>query len=73
MSSFANRFQNGPKLLSQLLKESMKIDPTFPVLWEPHFQALDRRVGIILSGVRDCIAKNSIEDVIISYENVIFT
>lgn len=45
----------------------------FIVIWEPHLEALDRRVDIILKGVRDCILKNSIEDVVINYENVVFT
>lgn len=66
------RFHRGPKLLSQLMRESMSSDPVQPVLWEPHLEALDRRVGIILKGVRDCINKNTVDDVVITYENVIF-
>lgn len=58
------RFQNGPKPLSQLMRESMADDPVQPVLWEPHLLALDRRVTIILSAVGDCIKKHSIHDVI---------
>lgn len=37
----------------------MANDPVFPVLWEPHYYALDRRVGIILQTVRDCVHKKS--------------
>lgn len=55
------------------MRESLGKDPVAPVLWEPHFNALDRRVDIILKGVRDCIQKNSVEDVVINYENVVFT
>lgn len=55
------------------MRESLKKDPVAPVLWEPHLEALDRRVDIILNGIRDCMKKNSIEDVVISYENVVFT
>lgn len=35
----------------------MSIDPIAPVLWEPHLVALDRRVVIILQGIRDCLKK----------------
>lgn len=28
---------------------------TAPILWEPHFTALDRRVAIILNEIRKCI------------------
>ncbi|XP_031624511.1 extracellular serine/threonine protein CG31145-like [Contarinia nasturtii] len=66
-------FQAGAKPLSSVLRESLARDPIAPVLWEPHLEALDRRVDIILKGVRDCIAKNSIDDVVITYENVVFT
>lgn len=67
------RFQRGPKPLSEIMRESLAKDPIAPVLWEPHLIALDRRVDLILKGVRDCIQKNSIEDVVITYENVVFT
>lgn len=68
-----SRFHTGPKRLSQLMRESMFKDPIAPVLWEPHLDALDRRIGIILKGIRDCIAKNTVDDVVITYENVIFS
>lgn len=55
------------------MRDSLANDPIAPVLWEPHLEALDRRVDIILKGVRDCIRKNSVEDVVITYENVVFT
>lgn len=44
------------------MRESMQRDPVNPILWEPHFEALDRRVGIILQGIRDCIKKNPPEE-----------
>lgn len=50
----------------------MASDPVAPVLWEPHMIALDRRVAIILKGISDCIKKNTVDDVVITYENVIF-
>jgi len=65
-------FHNGPKQLSQLMRESMSKDPIAPILWEPHLEALDRRVAIILKGIRDCVIQNAGTDVVISYENVKF-
>lgn len=57
------RFHNGPKPLSQLMRESMVGDPVASVLWEPHLTALDRRVNIILNTVQRCIETHSIRDV----------
>ncbi|KAH8414591.1 hypothetical protein KR215_009782, partial [Drosophila sulfurigaster] len=51
-------FHNGPKPLSQVMGESLSNDPVSPVLWQPHLEALDRRVGIILQSIRDCIKRN---------------
>ncbi|KAH9502553.1 hypothetical protein Btru_068975 [Bulinus truncatus] len=47
----------GPDSLSHVLRESLKTDPSYPVLWEPHLDALDRRVGKILQVVSGCINK----------------
>lgn len=59
------------------MRESMASDPIAPVLWEPHLTALDRRVNIVLNIARECIAINSIDDVIYPRdnfgENVIFS
>ncbi|XP_075148218.1 uncharacterized protein LOC142222136 [Haematobia irritans] len=63
-------FHNGPRQLSQVMRESMLVDPVSPVLWEPHLAALDRRVGIILQGVRDCVKKNPPEEADGSEDNV---
>ena len=51
------------------MRESLARDPVAPVLWEPHLEALDRRIGITLQGIRDCLAKNKEEDVIVSNES----
>ncbi|XP_016035906.2 extracellular serine/threonine protein CG31145 isoform X1 [Drosophila simulans] len=56
-------FHNGPKPLSQLMGESLSQDPVSPVLWQPHLEALDRRTGIILQSIRDCIKRNPPGDV----------
>lgn len=59
------RFHNGPIRLSTAMRQSMARDPVAPVLWEPHLNALDRRIGIVLQAVRDCIAReNSSQQVI---------
>lgn len=57
------RFQNGPKL-SQLMRESLAADPVAPVLLEPHLNALDRRLTIVLSAVQDCVNKRHVQDVL---------
>lgn len=44
------------------MRESMALDPVAPVLWEPHLEALDRRVVIILQGIRDCLKKVDSEE-----------
>lgn len=53
----SSRYHNGPKKLSEAMRDSMGSDPIAPVLWEPHLEALDRRVVIILQGIRDCLKK----------------
>ncbi|XP_065225117.1 extracellular serine/threonine protein CG31145 [Planococcus citri] len=48
-------FHNGAKKLSHHMRESLEYDPLNPILWEPHFAALDRRVKIVLEALRECI------------------
>lgn len=62
-------FKNGPKPLSQLMRESMASDPAAPILWEAHLQAMDRRVNILLNTFRKCIELNTVEDVLYSRDN----
>lgn len=52
-------FHNGEPL-SRALERSMEQDPIAPVLWQPHYSALDRRIAIILDGLRKCI-QNEVE------------
>ena len=52
-------FHNSDETLGKSLKKSLKSDPVNPVLLEPHFEALDRRVELILKTVRDCIIKKA--------------
>lgn len=56
MKYLSIRFHNGPHRLSKLLRQSLLADPIAPVLWEPHLSALDRRIGLILEAIRNCIA-----------------
>ncbi|XP_050298158.1 extracellular serine/threonine protein CG31145 [Anthonomus grandis grandis] len=51
------KFHNGPTKLSEAMRKSMEKDPIAPILWEPHLVALDRRIDIILKGIRDCLMK----------------
>lgn len=44
------------------MRDAMSNDPIAPVLWEPHLEALDRRVVIILQGIRDCLKKVDSEE-----------
>ncbi|KAG8222539.1 hypothetical protein J437_LFUL004575 [Ladona fulva] len=50
-----DQFHNGKQKLSDLMRQSMAADPVNPVLWEPHLEALDRRVGTILRLIRTCV------------------
>ncbi|XP_065342178.1 extracellular serine/threonine protein CG31145 [Cloeon dipterum] len=59
------RFHNGPKKLSEAMRESMNRDPLSPILWEPHLAALDRRVQIVLMTVRDCVSRSGSPDTVI--------
>lgn len=43
--------------MGEALRRSMARDPIAPILWEPHLEALDRRVEIILKAIRDCLQK----------------
>lgn len=52
------------------MKEKMAGDPVAPVLWEPHFEALDRRVSILLTAVRHCIETHPIHDVIFATHDI---
>lgn len=58
---FLRRLHNGAKKLSDSMRESMADDPITPILWEPYYPAMDRRVKIILEAVRGCIQKSASE------------
>ncbi|KAK0049111.1 extracellular serine/threonine protein kinase FAM20C [Biomphalaria pfeifferi] len=47
----------GPDSLSHVLRKSLEADPLSPILWEPHLDSVDRRVGQILKVISECINK----------------
>lgn len=49
----------------------MASDPIAPILWEPHLEALDRRVDKLLQTFQHCIEFNGAEDVIYSRDNIV--
>lgn len=50
--------------LSLLMAESLREDRVAPVLYQPHLEALDRRLRIVLRVVRDCVEKNGLVSVV---------
>ncbi|XP_077131008.1 extracellular serine/threonine protein kinase FAM20C [Ranitomeya variabilis] len=50
--------------LSALMEESLQMDKIAPILYQPHLEAMDRRLRIILKAVSDCLEK-------LSYDNVV--
>ena len=45
-------------VLSSVLRHILSRDPTAPVLWEPHYTALDRRLERVLHVIEGCISKH---------------
>ena len=64
-------FHNGTKqTLGQSLKKSLESDPVNPVLLDLHFEAVDRRVELILKVIRVCITNSeNINDVIFNNDD----
>lgn len=55
-------FQNGPRKLSETMRKALSNDALAPVLSEPHFEALDRRVVIVLQEIQKCLMKSRIKE-----------
>jgi len=55
--------------LSEAMKESMSSDPVSPVLSEANLVALDRRVFLILSTVRECVANRPAQEIFMSKDS----
>lgn len=68
-----NRFQsiatkNTP--LSELLRKATEEDPVAPVLSDPHFRAIDRRMKIAIDTIKKCIKSHGEAGVLVSEEDV---
>ncbi|OXB82722.1 UNVERIFIED_CONTAM: hypothetical protein H355_000420 [Colinus virginianus] len=50
--------------LSLLMKESLLKDKIAPILYQPHLEAMDRRLRIVLKAVSDCIEKDGYDSVV---------
>ncbi|NWQ79561.1 FA20C kinase, partial [Columbina picui] len=50
--------------LSLLMKESLLKDKIAPILYQPHLEAMDRRLRIVLKAVSDCIEKDGYDTVV---------
>ncbi|XP_057606325.1 extracellular serine/threonine protein kinase FAM20C [Hippopotamus amphibius kiboko] len=50
--------------LSLLMAESLRGDRVAPVLHQPHLDALDRRLRVVLQVVRDCVEKDGLHGVV---------
>ncbi|XP_053325937.1 extracellular serine/threonine protein kinase FAM20C-like [Spea bombifrons] len=52
-----------PYRLSDVMRESLSSDPLTPILTEPHLAALDRRLGITLGIIKQCLRKEGYQRV----------
>lgn len=50
--------------LSLLMAESLRQDRVAPVLFQPHLEALDRRLRLVLQAVGDCVGKDGLHRVV---------
>uniref|UniRef100_A0A2K6TJB4 FAM20C golgi associated secretory pathway kinase n=1 Tax=Saimiri boliviensis boliviensis TaxID=39432 RepID=A0A2K6TJB4_SAIBB len=50
--------------LSLLMAESLQGDQVAPVLYQPHLEALDRRLRVVLQAVRDCVERDGLRSVV---------
>jgi len=65
------RFHNSKPSLGQSLKKSLDSDPVKPVLVEDHYDAVDRRVGLVLKIMRECLVEaEHLNDVIFSHDDL---
>lgn len=52
--------------LSRIMRQVTAEDPIAPLISEPHFKAMDRRLAIVLHTVDDFVRESSIEAVLVS-------
>ena len=46
------------------MAESLRTDRVAPVLYQPHLEALDRRLRVVLQAVRDCVERDGLPSVV---------
>ncbi|PIK50192.1 putative extracellular serine/threonine protein kinase FAM20C [Apostichopus japonicus] len=54
--------------LGDVMRESLSLDPIAPVLYEPHYDALNRRLGIVIKEVKRCIEYSESESDVLKAE-----
>ena len=59
------KFQASPGGLGAALEKSLATDDIAPVLLDKHYQAINRRVKIILKTINVCLGKKEASDVIV--------
>jgi len=52
--------------LGRIMRQVTADDPVAPLLAEPHFKAMDRRLAIVLHAIDDFVRASSIKDVLVS-------
>ena len=52
--------------LSRIMRQVTADDPISPLIAEPHFKALDRRLAIVLHTIDDFVRESSIDAVLVS-------
>ena len=62
-----NRLKGG--VLSSVLRHILSHDPLAPVLIEPHYSALDRRLKAVIQTIEKCIARFGVTYVLQSDES----
>ena len=69
---FHNALPPQQSTLGQALRASLEADPVKPVLLRGHYEAVDRRVAIVLRIVRECLQGNlhNPSEVIFSHDDL---
>jgi len=52
--------------LSRIMRQVTADDPIAPLLAEPHFKAMDRRLAIVLHAIDDFVRESSMEAVLVT-------
>jgi len=66
-------YHSGPVSLSAALNRSLSSDPISPVLTSQHLEAVDRRVGLVLQVVRECLDTAHTEEEVIFIRDELYT